>query len=435
MQVDTSVAEADVGKLQPGMEATFTVDAYPGERFAGKVRQIRNAPQTRAERRHLRRGHRRRQPELKLKPGMTANVTFVYAEQRRRRCACRTRRCASGRRRSSLRPSAAAERPGRRGRRSGGGRAARARRPGGRAGRGDRDDAGRSARSGCCAAASRRAGAASRSASPTARVTEVVEGDAERGRRGRSPTRVTRRRDERGPACGGRRGARRGADVLSMSASLDARSSSSRTSPRSTHGRRRGARAARRVAGDRAAASSWRSWASSGLGQVDADEHPRLPRSADLRALPARRAATSRGSTRDELAEIRNRTLGFVFQSFNLLARTSALENVELPLLYAGVPARERRARAPRGARARRPRRRALDHHPNQLSGGQQQRVAIARALVGEPQGHPRRRADRQPRLAHQRRGHGAVPGAGRAGHHDRARHARARHRRVRRRA
>ncbi len=93
------------------------------------------------------------------------------------------------------------------------------------------------------------------------------------------------------------------------------------------------------------------------------------------------------GLDRDQLAEVRNRKLGFVFQSFNLLARTSALENVELPLLYGEhrLTNAELRDRAKKvldavGLTGRE------DHHPSQLSGGQQQRVAIARALINEPE-------------------------------------------------
>ena len=134
----------------------------------------------------------------------------------------------------------------------------------------------------------------------------------------------------------------------------------------------------------------------------------------------------------DDLADLRNRKIGFVFQASTSSRARRALANVELPLAYAGLARRERRAgarrpRSPRSAWSDR-----LHHLPSELSGGQQQRVAVARAIVTDPRDRARRRADRQPRLALDRGGPRRLRAPERRGPHGRDDHPRGRRRRAR---
>ena len=121
-----------------------------------------------------------------------------------------------------------------------------------------------------------------------------------------------------------------------------------------------------------------------GLRQVDAAVDPRPARLADRRAVPPEQPAGRRARRASERARVRNREIGFIFQSFNLIGDLTVFENVELPLTYRGMKAAERKQRV-EAALERVGMAHRAKHLPSQLSGGQQQRVAVARAVAGEP--------------------------------------------------
>ena len=131
-----------------------------------------------------------------------------------------------------------------------------------------------------------------------------------------------------------------------------------------------------------APASSSRSWGRAARARAPCYDR-RQPRGADERARCSSTASTSASMSRNDRARLRRRSIGYVFQDFNLLAGLTAVENVSLPLELDGVRAKAARAAAARGARGARCHR-SRRHFPDDLSGGERQRVAIARAVVGE---------------------------------------------------
>ena len=143
-----------------------------------------------------------------------------------------------------------------------------------------------------------------------------------------------------------------------------------------------------------------------GLRQVDAAVDPRTARHADATAATCSTASRSTDLTLTERARVRNREIGFIFQSFNLIGDLTVYENVELPLTYRGMRAAERKQRVT-AALERVGMAHRAKHLPSQLSGGQQQRVAVARAVVRRAVDPAGRRADRQPRLEERRSGDG----------------------------
>ena len=368
MQVDTNVAEGDVGRLEVGMKTYFTVDSFPGQRFMGKIRQIRNAATTVQNVVTYDAVIDVDNSDLRLRPGMTANVTVVYAERKSAlavsNAALRFRPPASPA--ASAAPSASGQ-----GRRHG------------------KPSEARGAARPRCARCATPLGHARKHAAVGPCSHRAFGRDGDRGgRRRRGRGRFGRRRRRQAQTVPRRRPPP--AILLRCAAFFDpcfapmADPVISLTDVTKIYQtgdielRALDNVSLRVDAGEfiaiMGASGSGKSTLMNIIGCLD------RPTTGSYE-LTGRSVA---GMSRGELAKIRNRVLGFVFQQFNLLARTTALENVELPLEYAGVGFRDRRRRA-REALERVGLAKRLEHHPNQLSGGQQQRVAIARAIVNDP--------------------------------------------------
>ena len=430
MQVEAAIDEADVGRLKVGQTATFTVDAFPRRSFSGEIRQIRKSPQNVQNVVSYTVVISAANPDLALLPGMTANVRVVVDQRdnalKLPNAALRFRPPGA----SEPAPAAAAAAPQARAQaaqeqreRLASARSSSTRR---RRRSWSRSTPTRGRASPSCARSRARpsAGACSSASAPKCAPRSARCSAREQKA---AYEKIAGARDARGAAASGRvwilaQGEPQAVDLrlgLSDGTStevlsgplkegdevvvglLEARSEGPSRAAHAPvlmpdaliHTRglvkvytvgdntiraldevERGDRARRVRGGD----------GSLGLRQVHLHESARLPRPARPRASTCWRDGACPSSAGDELAEVRNRNIGFVFQSFNLLPRTAALENVELPLF---TPASRRTsgtsgrsACSPGSAWAS-----ALQHQPAQLSGGQQQRVAIARALVTQP--------------------------------------------------
>jgi len=341
MQVDANVAEGNVGRLRTGMPTYFTVDAFPDQRFFGGVPQVRNAPTTVQSVVSYDAVLEVENGAPRLPPGMTATVTFVYAQIPHALAVPSAGLRSLPARQTPIAPSARARRcsgpiaPERSGRSS-------------------------------CRPASRTPSSRRFSGTLSMRATKSSP---------RNPGAPRRRRPEHASSPDDRHPF---FEVPMQSVAFELREVT-----KEYRGRDVTVRALDRVSLRVATGEFVAVMGSSGSGKST------LMNIVGCLDRPTTGAYELAGRCRSvmnpaELARARSRTVGFVFQQFNLLARRSAIENVELPLEYAGVGRRERRRRAVRtllsvGLEGQ------LQRHPHQLSGGYQQRVAIARAIVNDP--------------------------------------------------